>query len=124
MFKKDPNKPRFFLDREVIINHLKNHLTLKEIGEIYNVSCTTITVLCKLHNIPTPRRHIRYHLDIPTSQLIEQYKNGDTIENLGFQYKVSTTYIKARFKDMNFKPRSKKEAQLLRYKKDKLLFCR
>lgn len=106
-----------YIPKDKILEYLAQDLTYAEIGAMYNVTSTTICKRVKNLGIKRERRHIAYKLDVPYTNIVDDYNNGLTLEKLSKKYKVSITYIKARLKDNNCKIRNKSQAQILRYNK-------
>lgn len=108
-----------YIPKDELLNYVKQGLTGKEISEIYDLSLTTIRKRLKCYNTSTPRAHIRYKLNVPYTQLVEEYNSGMSVPKISKKYKVSEHYIKTRIRENGGVFRSKKEAQLLRYKQAK-----
>jgi transcriptional antiterminator len=106
-----------YFPKDELLNYVKQGLTGKEISEIFKVSTTTIRKRIKGYNTNIPRAHIRYKLNIPYTQLVEEYNSGISVPELSIKYRVSTNYIKTRMRENGGVFRTKKEAQLLRYKR-------
>jgi len=109
-----------YIPKDELLNYVKQGLTGKEIGVIFEVSLTTIRKRLRFYNSGTPRKHIRYKLNVPYTELVKEYNGGISIPEIAKKYKVSPTYIKIRIRENGGVIRSKKEAQLLRYRKAKV----
>lgn len=114
------NRYSVYFPKDELLNYVKQGLNGKEISEIYNVSITTIRKRLKCYNTGTPRAHVRYKLHVPFTKLVEEYNSGMSVPEICKKYKVSSTYVKIRLIENGGKIRSKKEAQLLRYRKAKV----
>lgn len=110
------NRYSVYFPKDELLNYVKQGLNGKEISEIYNVSITTIRKRLKCYNTGTPRAHIRYKLNVPYTQLVEEYNSGMSLPEISKKYKVSTNYTKTRILENGGVLRTKKEAQLLRYR--------
>lgn len=109
-----------YVPKDELIGYVKQDLTLKEISEKFNMSVDFVINRLKKYKVSVPHKHIRYKLDIPYTKLVEEYNSGCSVPELATKYKVSTTYIKVRIRENGGVIRTKKQAQILRYQRERM----
>lgn len=109
-----------YIPKDKIIKYTKEDLTIKEISELLQVSPATIRKRLSVYGLSIPRKHIRYKLNVPFTELVKEYNSGISIPEIAKKYKVSPTYIKIRIRENGGVIRSKKQAQLIRYQRERM----